>query len=46
MTRIEERISRQFDRLRAASTRTVIVNIGGVFVRQKLRRPIAAAAPY
>ena len=41
--RIDAGISRQLDRLREASTQTLIVNIGGVLVRRKRRRTIAAA---
>ncbi|HEY9198515.1 MAG TPA: hypothetical protein VIR60_04045 [Gammaproteobacteria bacterium] len=41
--RIDERISREFDRLRTASTQTLIVNIGGVFVMRKRRGPLAGA---
>lgn len=41
--RIDAGISRQLDRLREVSTQTLIVNIGGVLVRRKRRRAMAAA---
>ena len=40
--RIDAVISRQLDRLREASTQTLIVNIGGVLVRRKRRRAAIA----
>lgn len=41
--RIDAAISRQLDRLREVSTQTLIVNVGGVLVRRKRRRAMAAA---
>ena len=41
--RIDAGISLQLDRLREASTQTLIVNIGGVLVRRKRRRTAVAA---